>query len=204
MGAIEGHRPHSPVPPSPTSTSLKEGTPSGVAWPGRACTRRQSGGEVCRGGARLSGGCSAQHCPIGPWHAGSGCHSPCCRLCRCCAHSRRDQSGDEAGLPLAGRLWASGAAGGWNGCVMGKGLAGEPSLRVRRLSRPPAWVIGAGAVWGCVNTSFTRLGPSSVARAPSEGCRGSLEHFASRSAAGTVGQHSARPGAFRQPPKHRL
>ena len=28
---------HLPVPPSPTSTSLKEGTPSGVTWPGRAC-----------------------------------------------------------------------------------------------------------------------------------------------------------------------
>jgi len=32
--AIESH---APVPPSPTSTSLNDGTPSGVVCPGRAC-----------------------------------------------------------------------------------------------------------------------------------------------------------------------
>lgn len=46
---------HLPVPPSPTSTSLKEGTPSGVTWPGRAWRMElKRGGE--RESERVSGG----------------------------------------------------------------------------------------------------------------------------------------------------
>lgn len=41
------HTRRAPVPPSPTRTSLKEGTPSGVTWPGSACGNGRAGGVVC-------------------------------------------------------------------------------------------------------------------------------------------------------------
>ena len=38
---------HAPVPPSPTSTSLNAGTPSGVVCPGNACKRRSIDLRCC-------------------------------------------------------------------------------------------------------------------------------------------------------------
>lgn len=77
LGCARGqhHARHAPVPPSPTSTSLKAGTPSGVVWPGRACA---GGGARApqlsdRGGASAARG----HRPR--------CQGPESRKCMPCA-----------------------------------------------------------------------------------------------------------------------
>jgi hypothetical protein len=44
-----------PVPPSPTSTSLKCGTPSGTVWPGKACNN-----EVLMDELRSDTDCAAE------------------------------------------------------------------------------------------------------------------------------------------------
>ena len=64
----------SPVPPSPTSTSLKEGTPSGVCWPGSACSR---GRAVLK---RLPTKLGGDRRPVRSTSAPGSLNSPsCCR-----------------------------------------------------------------------------------------------------------------------------